>query len=55
VLRIHDILMWIRIRRSVPLTFGSDPNPVPAIFVIFLQEANKKLNFLKKFLLLITF
>jgi hypothetical protein len=30
----------IRIRRSVPLTM--DPDPDPAIFVIDLQDANKK-------------
>ena len=43
VCRIHDILVWIRIRGSMPLTKGSDPYPDPAIFVIDLQDANKKL------------
>jgi hypothetical protein len=50
VLRIHDILMWIRIRvwiiGSMPLT-NADPDP--AIFVIDLQDANKKLIFEKSF------
>jgi len=35
VLRIHDILVWIRIRRSMPLTNGSGSwilDPDPAIF-----------------------
>ncbi len=40
VLRIHDILVWIRIRRSMPLT-----NLDPPFFVTDLQEANKKLIF----------
>ncbi len=43
VFRIHDILVWIRIRirGSMPLTM--DPDPYPAIFVTDLQDANKKL------------
>jgi hypothetical protein len=48
VFRIHDILGWIRIRirGSMPLTNGSgSPDPDPAIFVIDLQDASKKLNF----------
>ncbi len=42
VLRIHDILGWIRIRirGSMPLTNGSG-DPDPAIFVIDLQDASK--------------
>jgi hypothetical protein len=50
VFRIHDILVWIRIRGSMPLTNGSgfgSPDPDPAIFVIDLQDANKKLVFFK--------
>jgi hypothetical protein len=39
-LRIHDILVWIRIRGSMPLT---NLDPDPAILIIELQEANKKL------------
>ncbi len=41
--RIHDILVWIRIRGSIPLTNGSGPDayPDPAIFVIDLQDAKK--------------
>ena len=52
VLRIHDILVWIRIRIriSMPQTNGSGSG-----CVIELQDANKKLIFLKKFFLLITF
>jgi hypothetical protein len=47
VLRIHDILVWIRIRMrgSMPLTKGSGS----CYFVIDLQNANKKLIFLRKF------
>jgi hypothetical protein len=39
VLRIHDILEWIRIG-SIPL---NKMDPDPTIFVIDLQDANKKL------------
>ncbi len=48
VFRIHDILVWIRIRirGSMPLTLPPDPDPDadadPAIFVIDLQDTNKK-------------
>jgi hypothetical protein len=49
VFRIHDILVWIRIRGSMPLTNRSDPDadadPDPSIFITDLQDANKKLNF----------
>ncbi len=41
MLRIHDILVWIRIRESMPLTNGSGSDPV--IFVTELQDTNKKL------------
>jgi hypothetical protein len=57
VLRIHDILVWIRIRirGSLHLTImDPDPEPDPAIFVIDFQDANIKL-ILKKVFLLITF
>jgi hypothetical protein len=37
VFRIHDILVWIRIRESMPLTMDPDP----AIFVIDLPDASK--------------
>jgi hypothetical protein len=37
VFRIHDILGWIRIRGSMPLTNGSN-----VIFVLDLQDASKK-------------
>ncbi len=43
--RIHDILVWIRIHGSMPLT----NNPDPAIFVIDLQDGNKKRILLKCF------
>jgi hypothetical protein len=44
VLRIHDILVWIRIRirRSMPLM---DTDPDPSIFIIDLKDAKKKLFF----------
>jgi hypothetical protein len=42
----------MRIRGSMPLTIGS---PDPAIFVIDLQDANKKLIILKKFFCLLLF
>jgi hypothetical protein len=55
VLRIRDILLRIRINGSVPLTNDPDPTsdpaptsnpaPDPAIFVIDLYDANKKLFF----------
>jgi hypothetical protein len=45
VFRIHDVLVWIRI-----LLMDADQDP--AIFVIDLQDANKKL---KKSFLVITF
>ncbi len=40
VLRIPDIIVRIRIRGSVPLTYIVDPDP--AIFVSDLQDGNKK-------------
>jgi hypothetical protein len=54
VLQIHNILVWIRIRSSgsMSLTNGSgdsdpdvdpDADPDPSIFIIDLQDANKKL------------
>jgi hypothetical protein len=43
VLRISDIL--VRIRGSVPLTNGSDPDPDPSIFVSDLQDCNKNYVF----------
>jgi hypothetical protein len=56
VLGIHDILGWIRIRGSMPLTNGSGSgfgsgswirilDPDPAIFDSDLQDASKKLIF----------
>ncbi len=43
VLWIHDILVWIRIRGSVPLKIVLDPNP--AIFILDLQDANENYFF----------
>jgi hypothetical protein len=51
-LRIHDILVWIRIRGSMPLTNGSGSwilDPDPAIFVTDLQDANKKIILVTNF------
>jgi hypothetical protein len=46
----RDILVRIRIRGSVPLTHGIRiPAPDPAIFVLDLQDANKKLYLLFTF------
>ncbi len=59
VLRVHDILVWILIRGFMPLNngygfeFGSS-DLHPAIFVIDLQDANKKI-FLKKFFCFLLF
>jgi hypothetical protein len=39
--RIHDILVWIRICLW-PMDPDSDPNADPAIFLIDLKDANKK-------------
>jgi hypothetical protein len=55
VFRIHDILVWIRIRMrirgSMPVDPDSDPNP--AIFFIDLQDAKKIIIFIKVFCLLL--
>ncbi len=48
--RIHDILVWIRIRGFLPLTYGPDPDLDPAIFVN--KNVNKKLIFLKNHMFL---
>jgi hypothetical protein len=57
VLRIHDILVWIRIRirGSMPLLMDpdSDADLDPSIFIIVLQDAKK--NKVKKVFLHITF
>jgi hypothetical protein len=54
MLQIHDILGWIRIRGSMPLSNESGsgsriPDPDPAIFLIDLQDSSKKLIFNKIF------
>ncbi len=48
VLQIHEILLRIQIRGSIPLT-NLDADPEPAIFVCDLQNVNKKLVFLLSF------
>jgi hypothetical protein len=57
MLRIHDILVWIRIRApdpgSVLLIRDPDPDADPSIFITDLQDANKKL--IKKVYLYTTF
>ncbi len=60
VLRIHDILVWIRIRiwirGSMPLTNGSGCGSGSCyFFVIILSDANKKQYFLNKFFCLLLF
>jgi hypothetical protein len=47
VLRIHDILVWIRIRGSMHLTNGSGSGFGSGSVIIDLQDT-KKTNFLKK-------
>ncbi len=49
--RIHDILVWIRIRGSMTLLMDpdADADPDPSIFITDLQDANKKLIFKKSF------
>jgi hypothetical protein len=66
VFRIHDILVWIRIRirGSMPLTNGSgypdsDPDPDPGsgscYFSHWPSRCQKKTNFLTQFFLLVTY
>jgi hypothetical protein len=48
VLRIHEILVRIRMRGSIPLTNGSGSGPAdpdPALFVSNLKEVNKNIFF----------
>ncbi len=51
VMRIHDIFVSIRIHGSMPLTNGSrsGADPDPSIFIVDLQDANKKLILKKSF------
>jgi hypothetical protein len=51
MLRINDILVWIRIWIRGPCLWIMDPDPDSAIFVIDLQDANKKLILKKIFFL----
>ncbi len=45
-MRIHDILLWIQIQICGLMDPDADPNP--AVLIIDLQDANKKLIFWKK-------
>jgi hypothetical protein len=46
--------VWVPITSvAYPRHFGVDPDPDPAIFVIDLQDANKKLIFFQVFCLLL--
>jgi hypothetical protein len=51
VFRIHDILVWIRIRGSMPITNGSGS----CYFRHRPSRCQQKTNFLTQFFLLITF
>ncbi len=53
VLRIHDILVWIRIRGSMPLTNGSRSGSF--YFRQKLSRCQQKTNFLKKFFCILLF
>ncbi len=53
VLRIHDILGWIQIRGSMPLTNGSGSGT--CYFRHWPSRCQQKTNFLTQFFLLITF
>jgi hypothetical protein len=57
VLRIHDILGWIRIRirGSMPLTNGSGSGSRSCYFRHWPSRCQQKSNFLTQFFLLITF
>ncbi len=55
VLRIHDILGWIRIRGSMPLTNGSGFGSGSCYFCHWPSRCQQKTNFLTQFFLLITF
>jgi hypothetical protein len=45
VLRIHIILVWIRIRIRASMPLKPDSDPDLSLFIIDLQDANKKLIF----------
>ncbi len=57
VFRIHDILVWIRIRESMPLTNGSGSWIRILLFssLTFKMPAKNYSNFLTQFFLLVTF
>ncbi len=48
----HQMLYYVAISVADPWHFGTGTDPDPAIFVIDLQDANKKLSFKKSFLLI---
>ncbi len=47
--RIHDILVWIRIRRSMPLTNGSRSGSGSCYFCHWPSRCQQKTNFLTQF------
>jgi hypothetical protein len=56
VFRIHDILLWIRIRRFMPLTNGSGSwIRILQFSSLTFKMPKKKLIFLTQFFLLVTF
>ncbi len=55
VFRIHDILVWIRIRGSMPLTNGSGSGSGSCYFRHWPSRCQHKTNFLTQFFLLVTF
>ncbi len=55
VLRIHDILGWIRIRGSMPLTNGSGFGSGSFYFRHWPSRCKQKTNFLTQYFLLMTF
>ncbi len=55
VFRIHDILVWIRIRGSMPLTNGSGFGSGSCYFCHWPSRCQQKTNFLTQFFLLCYF
>jgi hypothetical protein len=55
VLWIRDILIRIRFRGSVQLSYVLDPAQDPALFVQWLSRCQQKIGVFCKFFLLITF
>ncbi len=55
VFRIHDILMWIRIRGSMPLIYGSGSGSGSCYFRHWPSRRQQKTNLKKKFFCLLLF